>query len=245
MYDWVLRGLQLGGLGVLPMLWVYDAPFGKFGVPTSWNVHGAWPSDAGNLGWMVMEAVAPITAVVAALRAPAPSVASHVMLAVFVAHYVNRALVQPYLSPPRTPLHVSVVLSAILFNACNGYLQGSWLYAGGPPRALQGLGWGLAVCAAGAAGNIYHDGVLRRLRTTAPAPGEKVVQQGSSVYRIPHGGLFTWLSSPNYVCECTFFLVTQGSSGEAGPPRVCGACHMRARRGTTILRCSFSHSRSS
>ena len=48
MYHWVLRGMQATA-AALPFLGtVVDAPFGKFGLSSRWNVHG-------NAGWMVME----------------------------------------------------------------------------------------------------------------------------------------------------------------------------------------------
>ena len=64
MYRWVLRGMQAAA-AALPFLGtVVDAPFGKFGLPSRWNVHG-------NAGWMVMECVAPLVTTLSFFSAPA------------------------------------------------------------------------------------------------------------------------------------------------------------------------------
>ena len=53
MYDEVLRCMQAVAL-MLPCIGCFlDAPFGKFGLPSAWNVNG-------NVGWMLMESVAPL-----------------------------------------------------------------------------------------------------------------------------------------------------------------------------------------
>ena len=119
MYDEVLRCMQAVAL-MLPCIGCFiDAPFGKFGLPSAWNVNG-------NVGWMLMESIAPM-AVCLSFYGQVQAVMhawAKIMLWLFVAHYVNRAWIQPWMNPPRTPLHISVVLSAMAFNAANGYLIG-------------------------------------------------------------------------------------------------------------------------
>lgn len=151
-----------------------------------------------------MELVAPFAACVAAFWRNSLPPASKAMLILFVAHYVNRAAIQPLLNAPRTPLHLSVVVSAVVFNAANGWLMGTWLAAGGMPRN-SGLVTcvGTALFMVGFAGNILHDSLLRRLRTEPAPADEPVVRTTSSTYRIPHGALFRFVSYPNYLCECT------------------------------------------
>lgn len=152
-----------------------------------------------------MELVAPLTAVVCAARGPVHTAASTCMLGLFVVHYINRAIIQPWLNPPRTPLHGSVVVSAILFNLMNGFMQGVWLTRGGSvPKGRMAPIVGVGVWACGSVGNIWHDALLRRLRRTSPAPDETVIRTSSSLYRIPQGGAFAWISYPHYVCECRY-----------------------------------------
>jgi steroid 5-alpha-reductase/3-oxo-5-alpha-steroid 4-dehydrogenase 1 len=82
----------------------------------------------------------------------------------------------------------------VFFNLVNGYLQGRWLTVFGAydtswlvdPRFLIGA----AVMLAGYAINQHADAILRALR----APGE-------STYKIPEGGLYRFVSCPNYLGE--------------------------------------------
>lgn len=148
-----------------------------------------------------MEIVAPLAAI-AATHAAAPlytlAPGPQLVLGLFVLHYVNRALIQPLRSPPRSHIHLSVALSAVGFNCINGYLLGTWLTKGG--EVFQGPARqviiGLALFVVGALGNIWHDEILRSLRIGAPF----------RTYRIPRGGMYHFISYPNYFCECTFTL---------------------------------------
>jgi len=90
---------------------------------------------------------------------------------------------------------MSVVLMGFVFNFFNAYLQGGSLFVAGPgfegawlsdPRFVAGA----ALFACGMALNWHSDATLRRLR----APGE-------TGYKIPFGGLFRWVTCPNYLGE--------------------------------------------
>ncbi|CAI7738057.1 unnamed protein product [Closterium sp. NIES-54] len=54
---------------------------------------------------------------------------------------------------------------------------------------------GLLLFLVGMAGNLYHHWLLTRLRS-----------DGSHEYRVPHGGLFHWVTCPHYLFECIDFL---------------------------------------
>lgn len=206
MYQLVLRCMQAAG-AILPCAgFIIDAPFGKFGWNSSWNVNGVCGrSYTGNLGWMIMECVAPVsTALSFRANARIPSAWSWLMIWLFILHYIHRAIIQPYVNTTRTPLHALVVMSAIAFNAANGFLMGTWLAKGGQSAVHIGAASvGLVLFGVGLGGNIYHDALLRKLRATPPRRGEHVVKGTSCLYRIPYGGLFRWVSYPNYLCECT------------------------------------------
>jgi protein-S-isoprenylcysteine O-methyltransferase Ste14 len=90
---------------------------------------------------------------------------------------------------------LSVVLMAILFNLVNAYLNGRQLTALGPgyppgwsadPRFVAGL----AAFCCGLGINLWSDHLLFRLR-----------RPGQSGYSVPRGGLFRWISCPNYLGE--------------------------------------------
>jgi steroid 5-alpha-reductase/3-oxo-5-alpha-steroid 4-dehydrogenase 1 len=110
-------------------------------------------------------------------------------------HYIYRTFIFPLrirASGKRMP--VSVVAMAIAFNCLNSYINARWVshFGNYPDTWLTttaflagvvcfGFGWGI---------NQYSDTVLIRLR-----------QPGESGYAIPRGGLFRWVSCPNYLGE--------------------------------------------
>lgn len=81
--------------------------------------------------------------------------------------------------------------------------MGTWLGAGAKSGSTS---WttvpttyyaGLAMFVLGLWGNIWHDEVLLNLRK--PKAGEK--EDGKPKYAIPYGGLYSFVSFPNYLCE--------------------------------------------
>jgi 3-oxo-5-alpha-steroid 4-dehydrogenase 1 len=116
--------------------------------------------------------------------------------ALWVIHYLNRAIVQPLRARSLTRrIPASVVLMAIVFNAVNGFVVG---YGLGHAGRLYDADWfagpaflaGIVLFAAGAFTNLHSDAILMRL---------KKAQSGS--YGIPRGGLFRLVSTPNYLGE--------------------------------------------
>lgn len=228
-----LRAMQAAAVVLPPVLLLIDAPFGKLGSASAWNVPG-------NGAWMVMEAVAPCALVATAYARGGLAWPAHALVIMFVVHYVNRAVYQPWINPPRSPLHLSVVLSAMAFNLVNGTLIGTCLAASGPgSRATVWMFVGVVLFVLGFVGNMHHDARLRRLRTEAPARGEPVIHTHAAMYRIPHGALFEWVSYPNYLCECTWQALTQGWSGRAMRSHAClvhciGPCHGTTARPSSL-----------
>jgi protein-S-isoprenylcysteine O-methyltransferase Ste14 len=175
---------------VFVALLVIDAPYGRHMKP------GWGPTLSAQAGWILMELPAPIAMALAYVQGAHRSEALPLFfLALFQLHYLNRAVVQPLLSRGggrRTTLFT--VTLAFVFNSVNGTLVGlavsqvgvferAWLT---DPRFIGGI----VLFVGGAAMNLHADSVLRSLR----APGE-------SGYRIPHGGLYEWVSCPNYLGE--------------------------------------------
>lgn len=182
---------------------------------------------SGTYGWLVMELVAPlaflvglsapISTVTAATASgsgsgwawvrPSPSTvatafralprARQLLAVAFLVHYANRSLVSTCRNPSRARMHLAVPLSAIVFNAANGFTVGMYV-AGGfadstaaaghqdgalvPSGGLRPDSWwarplfwiGMTVWLVGFASNIYHDEVLyslkRERRGPSPSP---------------------------------------------------------------------------
>lgn len=118
------------------------------------------------------------------------------LLALWQVHYLQRTFVYPFLMRVREgdTIPFAIATSGFLFNCVNSYLNASWIGGLGryddswlsDPRFV----FGLLVFVAGYVINRHSDVILRNLR----APGE-------TGYKIPRGGLYTWVSSPNYFGE--------------------------------------------
>ncbi|KAI0359622.1 hypothetical protein OH77DRAFT_1501996 [Trametes cingulata] len=229
------------GFAVIPPLlclpsFVIDAPFGRF-APSSDSIFLV----DGIKAWIVMELVSPLTFLYAFLRSPLSPVSAAgsappltpanpptLLAALFLLHYLNRALVSPLRTPSRSKSHVLVPLCAVLFNTVNGSLIGAYLSSPAARAFLAGafgrpLFWlGVGVWAAGLVGNIVHDEILLDIRRKARAKGkgkDKDSANGTQQdggdgdnnngktksrqehYAVPHGLLYRYISYPNYFCE--------------------------------------------
>ncbi|AGL16596.1 methyltransferase [Actinoplanes sp. N902-109] len=165
------------------------APYGRH-ARDGWGV--TVPARA---GWLVMESVSPL--VFAAVFWAGPRRADGVALLLFgmwQTHYVYRAFWFPLLLRGGKRMPLAVVLLAIGFNVLNAGVNAYWVgrlgrYPGSWPADPRFL-IGAVLFAGGLATHVWADRKLRGLRTTT-----------GSGYRIPYGGLYRWVSCPNYLGE--------------------------------------------
>lgn len=167
------------------------APYGRY-ARRGWG-----PQVSARLGWLLMESVSPLVLaglfVVGAARSDG---LSWVFLGVWLVHYVHRAWIFPFrLHSPGRSMPIAVMLMAVVFNSTNAGLNGLQLFVWGPAQAASWLGdprlWlGLLLFGVGLVVNLQSDTILIGLRRGA-----------DSGYRVPHGGLFRWVSCPNYLGE--------------------------------------------
>lgn len=121
------------------------------------------------------------------------------MLATWQFHYVYRTFVFPFRMRSNRAVPVSVVLAGFAYNTLNAYVNARWVshlsdYGDdwlSDPRFLAGMG----IFGVGWAINQHSDHVLLHLRK----PGE-------SGYVVPTGGLYRWVSCPNYLGELLEWL---------------------------------------
>jgi len=119
-----------------------------------------------------------------------------VLWALWMLHYVNRSLVFPLRTRTKGKrIPVLIVLFALGFQLVNGYLNGMALGTFGTQYTASWVRqpnfWiGLAMFAVGWIINIGSDEILLKLRK----PEE-------TDYLIPQGGLFKWISCPNFLGE--------------------------------------------
>ena len=147
-------------------------------------------------GWIIMESIPAVLLAVILVLGHNRDLVVLFFWAIWTAHYVNRAWAWPNrakLEQKFMPL--SVVILAVIFNTINCLLNGIWLFdlSGGyelswvtDPRFI----FGVVIFFFGMIINIKSDDILFSLR-----------DDGSTGYKIPRGGLFEKVSSPNYLGE--------------------------------------------
>lgn len=202
LYFWTLVALAVSGAGAFVALLVIPAPYGRH------ERAGFGPTLPARVAWILQELPAPLVfAIVFARGSHAGESVPLLLLGLWQLHYLQRTFVFPLLMRSGGKgIPVVTVALAILFNtangACNAYAIShgvlrhtpGWL---GDPRFAIGV----ALFLAGWAINLHSDAILRRLR----APGE-------TGYQIPRGGLYRFISCPNYLGEiaewCGWALAT-------------------------------------
>jgi len=196
----IFNGLIVGWLVlavvVFMALFFVAAPYGR-------HVRSGWGYTIGNrIGWVVMEAPAPIVfAICFLLGGHTNTAAALVFLCLWEAHYLHRAFIYPFgLRGIARRMPLAVISFGFLFNAVNGYLNGRYIFtfSGGylnewlvDPRFIAGL----ALFLVGFVINRRADRILRSLRR----PGE-------SSYQISHRWLYRWVSCPNYLGEIVIWI---------------------------------------
>jgi hypothetical protein len=186
---WLVRGYFVAALVTAAVVTLVTAPYGRHARP------GWGPTVSSTLGWVLMESPA-VVGMALCWALGSHDLVGTVFVAAWMAHYVHRAFVYPLRR--RAGARAMPIVIALLgagFNAFNSFVIGRWLFTLGPVRERAWLTapafvGGAAVFAAGVALNVHSDEVLLRLR----APGERG-------YKIPRGGAFRWVTSPNYLGE--------------------------------------------
>lgn len=174
---------------VFPFALMITAPYGRHSKKISLMLPAKW-------GWVLMELPSPLIFSYFVLSGE-NSVFSvvGVFFILFNLHYFHRTLIWPFMMRSKgKEMPLLIAFSALGFNimngSINGYLLGflanyemSWL---SDSRFLIGLGLFIV----GSAINVWHDYHLISLR-----------KDGSTGYKIPNGGLFKFVSSPNLFGE--------------------------------------------
>jgi 3-oxo-5-alpha-steroid 4-dehydrogenase 1 len=165
------------------------APYGRFARP------GWGPAVPPRPAWLLMESPAAVFFTLLFCIGTDKGRVSVAFLLLWNAHYVYRGLAYPWLKRSARGVPISIVAAAICFHAVNCYLQARYLFSLSPAYPA---GWladvrflvGAALFGVGLAITVQSDMLLRSLRT-----------RGQEQYQIPHGGLFRWVSCPNYLGE--------------------------------------------
>jgi steroid 5-alpha-reductase/3-oxo-5-alpha-steroid 4-dehydrogenase 1 len=184
---WAVFGLAL--ITIVSVVFI-TAPYGR-------HARGGWgPTIPSRVGWIIME-TPPILFLLGfyLLGEQRAALVPLVLLVVWQSHYVYRGWIFPFRmrsTGKRMPLLVALL--AVFFNTINAYVNGLWIshFAGydsswlTDPRFLVGV----AVFFGGMAINHQSDNILFNLR-----------KPGDTGYKIPEGGMYRFVSAPNYLGE--------------------------------------------
>ncbi len=179
------------GLAVLTVinLLFRAAPYGRY------KSKGWGPEINATFGWVLMEAPASLAPLALFFISSRRDTVLWVFTLLWQIHYFHRAFVFPFRRRGGGTMPLVIALLAVVFNLGNAYLNWRFLTALGPryddwwlsdPRFLTGT----AVFGIGFVINQHADWVLLHLRK----PGE-------TGYKIPFGGMYRYISCPNYFGE--------------------------------------------
>jgi 3-oxo-5-alpha-steroid 4-dehydrogenase 1 len=178
------------GAIVFVVLFFIAAPYGR-------HTRGGWGITINSkLGWVLMEAPAPVVLALCFVFGGAINAVAVAFLVLWETHYLQRAFIYPFVRRGSVQgMPVLVISFGFIFNIMNGYLNGRYIFtfSGGypgnwltDPRFILGT----ALFVIGYIINRQADYVLRGLR-----------QPGESGYKISSHCLYRWVSSPNYLGE--------------------------------------------
>ncbi|MEE9460274.1 MAG: DUF1295 domain-containing protein [Bacteroidales bacterium] len=188
------------GIILFPVLLSITVPYGRHS-RKDWG-----PMIPNRMGWMIMELPSLIMFIVFFLMGPNPvNLVTLIFFLLYTIHYSNRAIIFPlrtHTSKKLMPLIIAIF--AIFFNLINGFING---YYFGTVSGGYGIEWlydirfiaGGFLFLLGMAINLKSDNVLLALRHSK-----------KNGYSIPTGGLFNYISCPNFfgeILEWTGFAI--------------------------------------
>lgn len=174
-------------IGIISFMYLLfkPAPYGRH-VAKGWG-----PTLNNQLAWFLMEVpVFIIVLIYGLMHYEHLSLVSLILIAMFLLHYFNRCFIYPLrLKKTKDRMPLTIVLSAFSFNLVNGNVLGYYL-TGDTEIVINGVFiFGVFLFFIGMLINIYADEKLRRLRAQS---------QG---YEMPSGGIYNYVSCPNYLGE--------------------------------------------
>lgn len=184
-YAWMLAGFF-----ALLILQFKNAPYGKF---TDKSLGGTMSN---RLGWVIMESFALAAFLYYTFSYGKKYIAIEwAFIALFIFHYANRSFIFPFRTKTKgKQIPVTIVVLGIFHNWVNGFLIGYYLSHFGSYKndwvSSKPFIIGLIIFLWGMIINWHSDNILINLRK----PGE-------TGYKIPTGGLFRYVSSPNLLGE--------------------------------------------
>eukprot|EP01128_Nolandella_sp_AFSM9_P001954 TRINITY_DN12355_c0_g1_i1.p1 TRINITY_DN12355_c0_g1~~TRINITY_DN12355_c0_g1_i1.p1 ORF type:complete len:268 (+),score=52.32 TRINITY_DN12355_c0_g1_i1:71-874(+) len=185
-------------------------PYGKFVSGAKAFMQWTMPTQ---IAWIVMEVPAFLLIVINFLffsdAAHQSSLLYRICFLMFAGHYLNRSFIYPF-TLKKGEFNGTIAFIGALYNIVSGYIQGAFISRLGPLPEDSGVNLrliiGMAIFGLGVFVNWHSDMLLGRLRK----PGE-------TGYKIPHGGMFNFVTAANYSGELIewigYAITMNGSAG--------------------------------
>ena len=180
---WIIIGLIL-----FPVILKYKAPYGRHSTKK-------WGKTISNkTGWIIMELpallICPIFYLVNTTNL---FTLNSVFIILWITHYFNRTVLYPLkIKTKGKKMPLVIALSAIFFNIINGFINGYFLSVTNYEKInLILFSFGILFFFSGLIINIKSDNLLISLR----------IKNETNKYVIPRGGLFEYVSCPNFFGE--------------------------------------------
>ena len=193
-------------------LFFVKAGYGKF-TSNSWGI-----AISNKVAWVLMEA--PVFFVLLFFWYKAPEITKYdtlciIFLVIFEIHYFQRSFIFPLLLKGKGKMPIAIMLMGVVFNICNGVMQGEWIFFVHPQGYYgNGIEWllnpkfivGTFVFFFGMFVNMHSDHVIRHLR-----------KPGDNKHYLPQKGFYKYVTSANYFGEIVewtgYAILTWSPSG--------------------------------
>ena len=172
------------GLIILPINLIYKAPYGRH-TSKKWGI-----SIDNKLGWIIMELPALLVCPAIYFYFKIDFDISIMFICLWIIHYFNRTIIFPFrIKTKGKKMPLAIVISAFFFNIVNGLINGYFLSNINLHSVSIFLITGFLLFVLGLYINISSDNKLINLRK---------IKKG---YFVPKGGLFKYISCPNFFGE--------------------------------------------
>lgn len=172
------------GLIIFPINLIYKAPYGRH-TSKKWGI-----SIDNKLGWIIMELPALLVCPAIYFYFKIDFDISIMFICLWIIHYFNRTIIFPFrIKTKGKKMPLAIVLSAFFFNIVNGLINGYFLSNINLHSVSIFLTTGFLLFVLGLYINISSDNKLINLRK---------IKKG---YFVPKGGLFKYISCPNFFGE--------------------------------------------
>jgi hypothetical protein len=184
-YIWILIALI-----IFPINLIFKAPYGKHSTKK-------WGKTIDNkTGWFLMELPALVTCPLIYFIVVEEISLSIGFVFIWITHYFNRTIIYPLrIKTKGKKIPIAIVASAFFFNLINGFLNGYFIsLINFESLSFTYIISGLLMFIIGFYVNVSSDNKLIKLRTN------------QKDYVIPKGGLFNYVSCPNFLGEIIEWL---------------------------------------